>query len=87
MIDLRRPAYYEALQNAAAAGSRLAVVADTFSLPGALPLMMGIPFFLTRTSYTPDWCLQAVAAHPLGVVLDDLGDLPAALDQLDGTQI
>ena len=81
-IDLRRPAYYEALQLAAADGSQLAVVADTFSLPGALPLMMGIPFLLTRTSYTPDWCLQAVAAHPLGIILDDLVDLPAALDQL-----
>lgn len=81
-IDLRRPAYYEALKLAAADGSQLAVVADTFSLPGALPLMMGIPFLLTRTSYTPDWCLQAVAAHPLGIVLDDLADLPAALDQL-----
>ena len=81
-IDLRRPAYYEALKLAAADGSQLAVVADTFSLPGALPLIMGIPFLLTRTSYTPDWCLQVVAAHPLGVVLDDLADLPAALDQL-----
>jgi hypothetical protein len=81
-VDLRRPAYYEALVAAAADGSRLAVVADTFSLPGAMPLMMGIPFLLTRTSYTPDWCLQAVEAHPLGVVLDDLADLPAVLDRL-----
>jgi FMN phosphatase YigB (HAD superfamily) len=81
-IDLRRPAYYEALQNAAADGSQLAVVADTFSLPGALPLMMGIPFLLTRTSYTPDWCLQVVASHPLGIVLDNLADLPAALAKL-----
>lgn len=82
MIDLRRPAYHTALQQAAADGSQLAVVADTFSLPGALPLIMGIPFLLTRTSYTPDWCLQVVAAHPLGVVLEDLADLPAALDNL-----
>ncbi|MDH7487077.1 MAG: hypothetical protein QHJ81_12470 [Anaerolineae bacterium] len=81
-VDLRRPAYYRALRRAAADGSRLAVVADTFSMPGALPLMMGIPFFLLRTSYTPDWCAQAVAAHPLGRVLDDLADLPAALDDL-----
>ncbi len=85
-IDLRRPAYYEALKLAAADGSQLAVVADTFSLPGALPLIMGIPFFLTRTSYTPDWCWQVVAAHPLGIVLDDLADLPAALDKLPVAQ-
>ncbi|MBC8449064.1 MAG: hypothetical protein H8D78_15065 [Chloroflexi bacterium] len=81
-IDLRRPAYYEALRRAAADGSPLAVVADTFSMPGALPLMMSIPFFLLRTAYTPDWCAQAVAAHPLGRVLADLADLPAALDDL-----
>ena len=81
-IDLRRPVYYRALVQAAADGSQLAVVADTLSLPGALPLMMGIPFFLLRTPYTPTWCAQAVDAHPLGRVLDDLADLPAALDAL-----
>ncbi len=81
-IDLRRPVYYRALVQAAADGSQLAVVADTLSLPGALPLMMGIPFFLVRTPYTPAWCAQAVDAHPLGRVLDDLADLPAALDVL-----
>ncbi len=81
-IDLRRPVYYRALVQAAADGSQLAVVADTFSLPGALPLMMGIPFFLLRTDYTPAWCAQVVDAHPLGCVLDDLADLPGALDAL-----
>jgi FMN phosphatase YigB (HAD superfamily) len=79
-IDLRRPVYYRALVQAAADGSRLAVVGDTLSLPGALPLMMGIPFFLLRTPYTPVWCVQAVDAHPLGYVLENLAELPAALD-------
>ncbi len=81
-VDLRRPAYYRALAKTAADGSRIVVVADTFSLPGALPLMMNIPFFLVRTPYTPAWCLRAVTDHPLGCVLDDLADLPAALDAL-----
>lgn len=81
-LDLRRPAYYRALTQAAADGSRLAVVADTLSLPGTLPLMMGIPFLLLRTPYTAAWCAQAVDAHPLGHVLDDLAGLPAALDAL-----
>lgn len=81
-IDLRRPVYYLALVGAAEVGSRLAVVGDTLSLPGALPLMMGIPFFLLCTPYTPAWCAQAVDAHPLGRVLNDLADLPAALDAL-----
>jgi hypothetical protein len=83
-VDLRRPVYHRALVGAAA-GSRLAVVADTFSLPGALPLMMGIPFFLLRTPYTPAWCAQVTGDHPLGHVLDDLADLPAALDDLPVT--
>ncbi len=87
LVDLRRPAYYSALKKAAADGSQLAVVADTFSLPGAMPLMMGIPFLLTRTRYTPDWCLQAVEAHPLGVVLDDLADLLTVLDHLPIAQV
>jgi hypothetical protein len=81
-VDLRRPAYYRALVETALDGSRLAVVADTFSLPGAVPLMMGMPFFLLRTSYTPAWCVRAVAGHPQGWILDDLAHLPGALDGL-----
>jgi hypothetical protein len=82
-VDLRRPIYYRALCKVAADGSRLAVVADTFSLPGALPLLMGIPFCLLRTAYTPLWCAEVVEAHPLGYILSDLADLPAALEGLD----
>jgi hypothetical protein len=85
-VDLRRPAYYRALLRVASDGSRLAVVADTFSLPGALPLMMGFPFFLLYTGYTPRWCVEVVTAHPLGIVLNDLGDLPEALDTLSGVE-
>jgi hypothetical protein len=85
-VDLRRPIYYRALVQAAADGSRLAVVADTLSLPGALPLMMGIPFLLLCTPYTPAWCARAVEAHPCGVVLMDLADLSAALDALPAVE-
>lgn len=81
-VDLRRPAYYRALVNEAADGSQLAVVADTFSLPGSLPLMMGIPFFLLRTSYTPSWCAQATESHPFGRVLEGLEALPPELEAL-----
>lgn len=83
-VDLRRPAYYRALCRAAEQDPSLAVVADTFSLPGALPLMMGIPFFLLRTAYTPAWCVRAVRDHPLGRVLEGLDELPAALEALGG---
>lgn len=81
-IDLRRRVYYEALTHEMADGSRLAVVADTLSLPGALPLAMGIPFALLRTSYTPNWCAAYVERHPLGSVPDDLAVLPAWIEQL-----
>jgi phosphoglycolate phosphatase-like HAD superfamily hydrolase len=85
-VDLRRPLYYRALVQALEEDPDIAVVADTLSLPGALPLMMGIPFFLLHTSYTPDWCVQAVQAHPLGRVLGNLGDLPAVLEKVAGQQ-
>jgi phosphoserine phosphatase len=81
-VDLRRPVYYRALQRAAANGQPLVVVADTFSLPGALPLLMEFPFFLLRTAYTPAWCGQTVKAHPLGCVIDSLAELPERLDAL-----
>lgn len=83
-VDLRRPVYYRALQRAASDGSRLVVVAGTFSLPGALPLMMGWPFFLLHTDYTPQWCLDAVASHPLGRVVADLGELLRATGGIRG---
>jgi hypothetical protein len=78
-IDLRRPAYYRALVEAGRDGARLAVVADTLSLPGALPMAMGIPFYLLHTPYTPRWVLDAVRGHPCGHVLRRLRDLPAAV--------
>ncbi len=84
-VDLRRPAYYRALVRALEPGSELVVVGDTFSLPGALPMMMGLHFFLLRTRYTPAWCAGATDDHPLGRVLDDLAELPAALDALPAT--
>ena len=81
-VDLRRPAYHRALEEALGEDPEILVVADTFSLPGALPLMMGLRFLLVRTRYTPDWCAQATEAHGGGAVLDDLAELPAALDAL-----
>ena len=81
-VDLRRPVYYAALCRTRARDPHLAVVADTFSLPGALALQMGIPFLLLRTCYTPTWCKQVVRRHPLGTVLSDLGHLPKALQAL-----
>jgi hypothetical protein len=79
-VDLRRPVYYRALVEAASDGSQLAVVADTLSLPGAMPMIMGIPFVLLRTPYTPAWCVETVDAHPYGSVLDELSELPGVLE-------
>ncbi|MHB1317602.1 MAG: hypothetical protein ACYCYF_03180 [Anaerolineae bacterium] len=78
-IDLRRPAYYAALRKVQERDPQVAVVADSLSLPGALPLMMGIPFYLLRTPYTPRWCMDVVSEHLLGTVLERLQDLPGAL--------
>ena len=78
-VDLRRPAYYGALVQALEQDPDIVVVGDTLSLPGAMPLNMGIRFLLLRTPYTPVWCARAVESHPLGRVLGDIGDLPTAL--------
>jgi hypothetical protein len=82
IIDLRRPAYYDALVREKEDASRLMVVADTFSMPGALPMMMGIPFVLLRTSYTPAWCARYVSEHPFGTVLENLAGLPGLVSML-----
>jgi hypothetical protein len=81
-VDLRRRVYHAALARELADGGHLAIVADTLSLPGALPLAMGLPFALLHTGYTPGWCVAYVRRHPLGIVLDDLTALPACIEQL-----
>ena len=81
-VDLRRPAYYAALMSESRDGSQLMVVADTFSLPGALPLVLGIPFVLIHTAYTPAWCVQAASEHPLGYVIKDLAEIVTIAENL-----
>lgn len=81
-IDLRRPAYFQALSREASDGSQLAVVADTFSMPGSLPLMMGIHYFLLSTSYTPEWCKHVVESHPQGILLQDISHLLEELEKI-----
>lgn len=71
-IDLRRPAYYSALVEELRDAEGLIVVADTFSMPGGLPLMMDIPFLLLKTEYTPAWCERYITEHPRGAMLPDL---------------
>ncbi len=81
-VDLRRRIYHDALARELTDGSHLAVVADTLSLPGAVPLAMGIPFGLLRTDYTPSWCADFVERHLMGTVLDDLTALPGWVERL-----
>jgi hypothetical protein len=81
-VDLRRRIYYDALTRESADGSRLVVVADTLSLPGALPLEMGIPFALLCASYTPDWCAAYVERHALGIAVDSLAALRPWVERL-----
>jgi hypothetical protein len=75
-IDLRRPAYYDKLTREMEGARRLLMVADTWSMPGAMPMMMGIPFLLLKTPYTPAWCEEYVRNHPYGDVLRSLALLP-----------
>lgn len=74
-VDLRRPTYYAALAGEIARGYRVIVVADGFSLAGAMPLMMGLDFVLAKTSFTPDWASDFVAAHPRGNVVGGLVEI------------
>jgi hypothetical protein len=81
-VDLRRPAYYSALVKEMQNAESLLVAADTFSMPGALPMMMGIPFLLLKTEYTPAWCEAYVTSHPHGEMLPDLALLPSRVEAL-----
>ncbi len=81
-IDLRRPAYYNALVKEMQDSQGLVVAADTFSMPGALPMMMGIPFLLLKTEYTPAWCEAYVSEHPYGQMLPELALLVEQVEAL-----
>lgn len=82
-VELRRPIYFEALKKVMEEGyDEIVVVADGFSLAGALPLMMGLRFVLKRTPHTPDWSEKYVDNHPNGKVVDDLDELQEYLVSL-----
>lgn len=82
-VELRRPIYYAALRREINAGyDQLVVVADGFSLAGALPLVMGYSFVLAKTDYTPDWAETFVGSEPRGRVAKGLSQMKAAIDDL-----
>jgi hypothetical protein len=86
-VDLRRPVYYRALTKEAAGADQMVVVADTLSLPGALPLVMGMRFYLLKTSYTPFWCEEFVKKHERGEVLESLSSLIERLEFDEGGKV
>ncbi|MFC1711310.1 hypothetical protein ACFLZ1_01855 [Patescibacteria group bacterium] len=81
-IDLRRPAYYERLKQIASDGSRIILTADMISLPGILPLLMGLDFILLKAVYTPKWAVDFVKAWDNGWVIDDISELPGMVDRI-----
>jgi len=81
-IDLRRPAYFERLKQINGDGSRIIVVADMISLPGMLPLLLGMDFVLAKAVYTPKWAIDYVNSWENGWVIDDIGDLPKLVDKI-----
>lgn len=86
-VDLRRPVYYRALVREAEGADQMVVVADTLSLPGALPLVMGMRFYLLKTSYTPFWCEEFVKRHERGEVLESLSSLIERLEFDEGGKV
>lgn len=81
-VDLRRPVYYRALMEEAQGAEEMVVVADTLSLPGALPLAMGMRFYLLKTSYTPLWGQEFVKNQERGEVLESLSALMVRVETL-----
>jgi hypothetical protein len=81
-VDLRRPVYYQALLDQASDGAKMVTVGDIFSLVGSVPIMMGYHFILTKTPYVPSWSESYVKSHPLGRVIEDIGDLPGELEAI-----
>jgi len=86
-VDLRRPVYYRALMREAEGAEQMVVVADTLSLPGALPLVMGMQFYLLKTSYTPLWCEEFVKKHERGEVLESLSSLLERVEFDEGGKV
>jgi hypothetical protein len=86
-VDLRRPVYYRALMREAEGSKEMVVVADTLSLPGALPLVMGMRFYLLKTSYTPLWCEEFIKKHERGEVVESLSSLLERLEFDEGGKV
>jgi hypothetical protein len=81
-IDLRRPAYYKKLLEITADSGKTIIVADMVSLPGILPLLMGLDFVLAKAVYTPQWAVDFVSSWDNGWVIDDIGQLPELVDKI-----
>ena len=82
-VLLRRRRYHDRLRavldEAGASFAELTVVGDIFELDLALPLALGARVGLVRSVHTPPYEVAFVSAHPRGVVIDDLRDVPALL--------
>ncbi len=79
-VDLRRPVYFKALRRILDQGyNKVVVVADGFSLAGALPLAMGLRFILKKTDLTPVWTEEYVSSHPNGKVVREIRELKQQL--------
>lgn len=81
-IDLRRSVYFNKLQNELSDGSRIIIAADMVSLPGVLPLLMGLDFVLVKASYTPQWAVDFVNSWKNGWVINEIGKLPTLVDKI-----
>ncbi len=57
--------------------SQLLVVGDIFELDLALPLQLGARVGLVVNGFTPDYEKDYLAGHPRGLLIQDIGEIPA----------
>ncbi len=79
-VLLRRRAYHDILRGlldeAGAKFADLVVIGDIFELDLAMPLALGARVGLVASAHTPGYERAYVAAHPRGLVIDELSQIP-----------
>jgi FMN phosphatase YigB (HAD superfamily) len=82
-VLLRRKLYHQVLatllEGEGATWTDLTVVGDIFELDLALPLALGASVGLVVNEFTPDYERSFVDAHPRGVLITDLQEVPALI--------
>jgi len=81
-IELRRSDYFNKLKWIGKDGSKIIITADMVSLPGILPLLMGMDFVMIKASHVPQWSIDFVRSFKNGYIIENIDELPAKVDQI-----